>query len=41
MLANLRSGLCLADPADARTDGTQLRVLACSAADGQAWRFLG
>jgi GH25 family lysozyme M1 (1,4-beta-N-acetylmuramidase) len=39
MLANSLSGLCLADPADARTDGTQLQVVACSAADpGQAWR---
>jgi hypothetical protein len=39
MLANPHSGLCLADPADARTDGTQLQVIACSAADpGQAWR---
>lgn len=39
MLANPRSGLCLADPADARTDGTQLQILACSATDpGQAWR---
>jgi GH25 family lysozyme M1 (1,4-beta-N-acetylmuramidase) len=38
-LANPHSGLCLADPADARTDGTQLQVMACSAADpGQAWR---
>jgi len=38
-LTNPQSGLCLADPADATTDGTQLQILACSAADpGQAWR---
>jgi GH25 family lysozyme M1 (1,4-beta-N-acetylmuramidase) len=39
MLVNPASGLCLADPADARSDGTQLQIAACSAADpGQAWR---
>jgi hypothetical protein len=39
MLANPHSGLCLADPGDARTDGTQLQIAACSATDpGQAWR---
>jgi GH25 family lysozyme M1 (1,4-beta-N-acetylmuramidase) len=38
-LTNPQSGLCLADPADATADGTQLQILACSAADpGQAWR---
>ena len=37
--ANPQSGLCLADPADVKTDGTQLQIQACSAADpGQAWR---
>ena len=39
MLTNPHSGLCLADPADARADGTQLQVTTCSAADpGQSWR---
>jgi hypothetical protein len=40
MLTNPHSGLCLADPADARTDGTQLQVTTCSATDpGQSWRI--
>ncbi|HEY2550293.1 MAG TPA: ricin-type beta-trefoil lectin domain protein [Streptosporangiaceae bacterium] len=39
MLKNLRSGRCLADPADATTDGTQLEILTCSTTDpGMAWR---
>ncbi len=39
MLTNPHSGLCLADPADARANGTQLQVTTCSAADpGQSWR---
>ncbi|HLQ54379.1 MAG TPA: ricin-type beta-trefoil lectin domain protein [Streptosporangiaceae bacterium] len=39
MLANPHSGLCLADPADATANGTQLEILGCSAGDpGTAWR---
>lgn len=39
MLMNPHSGLCLADPADATANGTQLEVLACTAGDpGLAWR---
>jgi GH25 family lysozyme M1 (1,4-beta-N-acetylmuramidase) len=39
LLKNLRSGRCLADPADAVTDGTQLEILTCSTTDpGMAWR---
>jgi Ricin-type beta-trefoil lectin domain len=38
-LRNPQSGLCLADPADASSDGTQLQIQACSLTDpGQAWR---
>jgi hypothetical protein len=38
-VTNPQSGLCLTDPADARADGTQLQIQACSAADpGQSWR---
>jgi beta-glucosidase len=38
-VTNPQSGLCLTDPADARADGTQLQIQACTAADpGQAWR---
>jgi GH25 family lysozyme M1 (1,4-beta-N-acetylmuramidase) len=38
-LVNPNSGLCLADPADATADGTQLEIQSCSTADpGQAWR---
>ena len=31
------SGKCLSDPADARRDGTQLRLLACKGTVGQRW----
>ncbi|MGN6795589.1 MAG: ricin-type beta-trefoil lectin domain protein [Streptosporangiaceae bacterium] len=38
-LTNPLSGLCLTDPADAKADGTQLQIQACTATDpGQAWR---
>jgi GH25 family lysozyme M1 (1,4-beta-N-acetylmuramidase) len=38
-LVNPASGLCLADPGDARASGTRLAVLTCSASDpGMAWR---
>jgi GH25 family lysozyme M1 (1,4-beta-N-acetylmuramidase) len=38
-VTNPQSGMCLTDPADARADGTQLQIQACSAGDpGQAWR---
>jgi GH25 family lysozyme M1 (1,4-beta-N-acetylmuramidase) len=38
-LQNPQSGLCLADPSDAKVDGTQLQILTCNASDpGQAWR---
>ena len=38
-LVNPRSGLCLADPADAATGGKQLVISTCAAADpGMTWR---
>ena len=39
-LVNPASGLCLADPGDARASGTRLAVVTCSAGDpGMAWRI--
>jgi GH25 family lysozyme M1 (1,4-beta-N-acetylmuramidase) len=39
-LVNQGSGLCLADPRDATTDGTQLVISGCVAADpGMSWRL--
>jgi GH25 family lysozyme M1 (1,4-beta-N-acetylmuramidase) len=38
-LVNLRSGLCLADPGDTTTAGTQLVISTCVASDpGMSWR---
>jgi len=38
-LINPESGLCLADPGDATTDGTQTKIITCAAGDpGMAWR---
>ncbi len=39
-LVNPATGLCLADPGDARASGTRLAVVTCSAGDpGMAWRI--
>jgi GH25 family lysozyme M1 (1,4-beta-N-acetylmuramidase) len=39
LLENPHSGLCLADPADSKAYGTQLRIQRCTSADpGTAWR---
>jgi GH25 family lysozyme M1 (1,4-beta-N-acetylmuramidase) len=38
-IVNAASGLCLADPADSTTNGTQLQISACVTGDpGMAWR---
>jgi GH25 family lysozyme M1 (1,4-beta-N-acetylmuramidase) len=38
-LVNPESGLCLADPSDATTNGTQAEIISCAAGDpGMAWR---
>jgi GH25 family lysozyme M1 (1,4-beta-N-acetylmuramidase) len=39
-LVNPESGLCLADPGDATTNGTQTEIITCAASDpGMTWRF--
>jgi hypothetical protein len=39
-LVNPNSGLCLADPADSTTNGTQMVIESCAAADpGESWHI--